>query len=392
MNLRYFSRSLSPDFLALYTSRSISFIAIGFFGIFLPIFIYQVAGNNLVPVVLFYLFTSLFYVLLLPLAMRLINRIGMKRSLIFGTLMGAGYLGTLGLTNEENWQVYLSLTAVGLIIFRLFYWIPFHTDFAVFTDKGHRGREISLVESTRRLFGIFTPVIAGAIIARFGFEVLFLLAVVLYMAAVIPLTRIRRVNERYVWSYRQTWREFFSPKRRAMIWAFVANGAETGIGFVVWPIFLYLLLEGNYFEIGALSTLIVAATIALQLWAGKYVDSIDRTKLLRIGSSLYALGWIIKIFIITSFQIFLVDAYHRVMRIFMMTPFDALTYDIAADEGHYVDEFTVLKEMAVHLGRVIIFAVVLVLFVVFAMKIQWIFIVAALASLAINALRVEKNL
>ncbi|HHH12400.1 MAG TPA: MFS transporter, partial [Candidatus Moranbacteria bacterium] len=284
MRLNYFDRSLSGDFLALYCSRAISFVAIGFFGVFLPIFIYRISGENFSVVILFYLLTSLFYALLLPAVMAVINRIGMKRSLIIGILFGAGYLGTLGLTDERNWPWLLSATAVGLIAFRLFYWIPFHTDFAVFTKKDTRGREVSLLESTRRLFGIFTPIIAGAVIARFGFEVLFFLSVALYLLAVWPLSKISRVNERYTWSYAQTWRELFSVRRRRDFYAFLASGAESGIGLVVWPIFLFLLLEGNYFEIGALSTLIVAATIALQLWAGKYVDSIDRAKLLRWGT------------------------------------------------------------------------------------------------------------
>lgn len=387
--LNYLGHTPTQGFMALYFSRAIIYIAIGFFGLFLPIFLYQTTGEDLVSVVIFFLATSTLYAILLPAAMRIINRTGLKRALIFGTLMGAGYLGTLGLMTEENWHVALPLTAVGLVVFRLAYWVPYHTDFAEFTSATSRGREISMQESTRSFIGIFTPLIAGAIIAQFGFGVLFLIVVILYIVAVFPLLSLPQVNETYQWGYIQTWRKFCAPKRRNMVLAYIANGAETGVGMVIWPIFLFILLDGKYFEIGALSAVIVAATIGLQLLVGKWADKMDKTKLLHIGSTLYAFGWIIKIFIATAFQIFLVDAYHRIMRIFMNTPFQAMTYDIAADEGHYIDEFTTIKEIAVHIGRVFVFALIILLFTVLDLPIEWIFAVAAVAAVSINILQVK---
>ena len=43
------------------------------------------------------------------------------------------------------------------------------------------------------------------------------------------------------------------------------------------------------------------------------------------------------------------STYHN-CRVFAKTPFDALNYDIAADHGHYVDEYTVIREMAIAIG------------------------------------------
>ncbi len=387
----YLDHKPSQGFMALYFSRAIIYIAIGFFGLFLPIFLYKTTGENLVAVVVFFLVTSLLYAIILPAAMQVINHTGLKRALIFGTLMGAGYLGTLGLMTEQNWMIVLPLTAVGLVIFRLAYWVPYHTDFAEFTSETSRGREISMQESTRSFIGIFTPLIAGAIIAQFGFGVLFLIVVILYVIAVFPLLSIPKVNETYQWSYKQTWQHFIEKDRRNMILAYIANGAETGVGMVIWPIFLYILLDGKYFEIGALSAVIVASTIILQLWVGKWADKMSKEKLLHIGSTLYAFGWIIKIFIATAFQIFLVDAYHRIMRIFMNTPFQAMTYDIAADEGHYIDEFTALKEIAVHVGRVLVFGLIIFLFAIVKLPLEWIFAVAAVAAVSINILQVKHD-
>jgi len=64
---------------------------------------------------------------------------------------------------------------------------------------------------------------------------------------------------------------------------------------------------------------------------------------------------------------------------------------LAADQGHYVDEYTVIKEMAVQFGRIIMISVViLLLYLSFAL--QWVFILAALASLAFNLIPAEEML
>ena len=75
--------------------------------------------------------------------------------------------------------------------------------------------------------------------------------------------------------------------------------------------------------------------------------------------------------------------------IFTKTPFDALTYEKAADQGHYVDEYTVIHEMAIQYGKVLM--LLFVLFLTLFFNIEWTFILAALASLAMNFLATEEG-
>ena len=72
-----------------------------------------------------------------------------------------------------------------------------------------------------------------------------------------------------------------------------------------------------------------------------------------------------------------------------MTPFDTLVYEISADEGHYIDEFTVLREMALTFGRVITLAVVA--FLLLFVSLEWTFIIAAGASLLLNAICIVRR-
>jgi len=164
----------------------------------------------------------------------------------------------------------------------------------------------------------------------------------------------------------------------------MANGAENAVGIIIWPIFIWKLLEGDYAAVGTVSSLIVVVTIVLQLTVGKYTDIFDKRRMIHWGSFLYALGWIAKIFVLTSFHIFIAGAYHKFVQIFKDTPFDALNYEIMADHGHYVDEFTVLKEISVQLGKTLMLLFILLIALSFGLN--WTFALAALASLFINFL------
>jgi hypothetical protein len=91
---------------------------------------------------------------------------------------------------------------------------------------------------------------------------------------------------------------------------------------------------------------------------------------------------------VSSFQIFITATYHNLSKIFIRTPFDVLTYEMAADEGHYVDEFTVIHEIAVSLGKAGM--LLLVLFVSMFVSLQWTFILGALSALLYNTIEFNK--
>ncbi|MCA9354620.1 MAG: hypothetical protein KC877_03825, partial [Candidatus Kaiserbacteria bacterium] len=122
----------------------------------------------------------------------------------------------------------------------------------------------------------------------------------------------------------------------------------------------------------------------IQLMLGKHLDkgSDSKARTLKIGSSLYALGWIFKIFVLSAAQVFFVGLYHNIVKIFTKTPFQAILYDMSAEQGRYIDEYTVMREMAGHSGRTL--ALLAVAALSFYIPIGWTFVIAAVASIALN--------
>jgi len=387
---KYFNKSLSKGFVRLYTGKTIVMIATAMLGIFLPIFLYNLFNKNFQAVIIYYGLGYLFYGIVVSLGVKFLNKFGFRNALRTSVILGMIFYIIFYFIDQNNLKYLIPFSLLISVLYRLLYWLPYHVNFAKFTNKKTRGRQVSIIEATRSVLGVFIPLIAGLIVSYFSFDILFIIAIALYLLSGIPYLTISRTREKFVWTIRETWKQFFSKKRRKTVLAYMADGSENIIGIVVWPIFIYQLLDGNYFKVGAISTLIIAISVITQLFLGKYMDlRVKKEKVLKWGSFLYSFGWLVKIFISTTFQLFIVGAYHSITCIFLRTPFDALTYEIAADQEHYVDEFSVLREMAIQFGRVLM--AVLIILISFFFAIQWVFILAALASMVFNLLEKKNN-
>lgn len=382
----YFDAPLSHGFITLYISRLIVLITPALLGIFVPIFLYLSFGENIYYLLAFFLVASLLYVVVMPAAMPILNKIGFRRSLIISSIAGA-LLYYLYYLLEENVTIAIIVALIiTILIFRIFYWLPFHVSFTLLGDRQNRSRQISVIAATEMILKIFLPVIAGIVIAGYGFNILFFVASVALIVTIIPYSLLPRTSQNYTWSYRQTWRELFSSKNTSFVLAYLAIGIENTISILIWPIVIFGIVEGSYLEVGALSTLIMLATALLQLFFGRYIDkTMKKKKTLRVGSTLYSLGWLGKAFITTAVDIFIAGIYHRIVSVFTMTPFNAIAYDISADQGHYIDELTALREMAVHLGRIVTIIVIALLTLV--VTLQWVFLIGVAAALGLNLIK-----
>lgn len=244
---------------------------------------------------------------------------------------------------------------------------------------------------TITLLGVVGPAIAGYIIQTYSIHVLFFVSVVVYLLSMIPFAMVPRTNERFSWTYKRSWKELFSKTNRGVVLASIAVGAEDIVGSTIWPIFIFVLLKGDYFQVGVLQSFIVGITVILQLLFGHYLDRLGKKRsMLKASSVLYSIGWIIKIFVATAFQVFVAGLYHKITKVLSDTSYDAIFYETAADQGHYVDEFTVLSEMAINVGRVVGTGAIILMLVFLSLK--WTFILGACASLAFVTLSATQTI
>ncbi len=386
----YFKGDVPHGFTSLFVSKTLMFVASGLLGVFMPIFLYELFDDNFQHVMIWYLVGSFIYLILIVYGAQLLNRLGFKRSLQISALLGALYYTILFFVDKDSWRQLLPIALLVITFWRITYWLPYHVKFTQLSDKKNRGKQLSLMLATASILGVFAPLIAGIIIVKFDFNILFAVATILFVLTFIPFVTIPRVHEKFTWSYSKTWRELLKKKNQSLVVPLIANGAENVVGVLIWPIFIFNILDGNYFETGAISTFIIGVTIIVQLSTGSYIDGKGKKKTLRLGSALYSLGWFIKIFVATGFHIFAAGIYHNIVKIFTQTPFDTLVYEMAADQGHYIDEFTAIREIAINIGKVLMLIVALGISLFYSIEVTFIF--AAVSSLLLNMVYINKHI
>lgn len=145
---------------------------------------------------------------------------------------------------------------------------------------------------------------------------------------------------------------------------------------------MYAIFNGQYLEIGAFAAIIVVIGLVLELAVGRETDKLSPAKLLKYGTGIYALGWVWKGLVETVVGVFAASTFHNVGAILLRTPMDTLMYEQAADSGHYIDEYTVLREIALNIGRVLMLLFLILITSQFSLGAS--FFVAAVVSLGIN--------
>jgi YQGE family putative transporter len=383
LKFNYYRNCFSQGYVSLFTGRTLQLVGYSLLGLFLPVYLLINFNGRVEYVLGFFLISYVLYFIFLPWGAQILNQIGIRRSLRASVFLFSAYYAALFFL-KINLPFFITLALTFVVLGRILFWMPFHTDFAKFTDKTNRGKSLALLGATATFLGVIMPIVSGFLIGHYGYNIVFILAIAIYLCSFIPLLTLPSTHEKFSWTYAQTISQLFAKKNRKLILSNMAYGAENEVALIIWPIFIWQALSGNYLVVGILSSLIVFATIIMQLAVGNIIDTWDKRKMMHWGSLLYAVGWLAKVFVLSSFQIFIVGTYHSFTQIFKDTPFDALNYEYMADQGHYVDEFTVLKELAIQIGKIII--LIFAIFVALNFGLNWTFALAALASLFINLL------
>lgn len=372
---------------ALATNRLLGFTASSVTGMFLPIFLYEFFGMSIQLVLLWYAINFIVKIPFQVWGAKIFSRTGLVPSMILGVLgimlfYWMFYLLDAGST--INPYTLMGVGIFGLMIVSVFYWSPFHIDFAEFSSKTHRGKQVGIFYAVQRFISVIAPLLAGWIITQYGYKINFALALVIVSTSIVPLLFLPPFKVTYEFGFFESFQKLFSKKFRGMTTSMMAYGAENIVGFAVWPIFLFSIFDGDYLNVGVFTAVIVVISLALEVFIGRASDKFSPTRMLKMGTGVYALGWVWKGLVETVVGVFAASTFHNLGSVMLRTPMDTLMYEQAADSGHYVDEYTVLREIALSMGRVTMLLFLILVTLYFSISTS--FFIAALASLGINSL------
>ena len=325
----------------LYVSIAIRAFALSLIGLFIPIFLLT-AGYSLTLTLIFFAATTITHVIFTFPAAKIASRFGFKHAILFSSpILILAHLGLYGL-DVFQWLFYP--TAIFFGISSALFWIGYHVDFAKFSDKKRRGREVGFSRVVSILFYSAGPVIGGSLILIVGFKVIFLAVSILLMASAIPLFMSKDIHSQTKLSLKGT----FKKRSIKDTLAIAGFGAERA-AYVLWIIFIFFTVLGEqYTLLGSVVSLSLLLGAIFIFIIGKFSDSYRRL-VLRVGAISNALVWFFKSLVSTGPQVFLVDAFYGATQSMMLVPFDAISYDKANKQG--IIRYLIYREMVLNTAR-----------------------------------------
>ncbi len=370
----YFSKHPSRGLKGLYWSVGLKGLGLAAFTLFEPIFLYTL-GYSLSKIILFYILIYGIYILIMPLVVRLVGRIGFEHSIFYSQFILVAYF-ILFLSIKAAPELFY-VAPIAMALYKSMYWPAYHADFVLFSQDGQRGREVSGIETLNMLVYIIGPVMGGLVLEISSFTILFSIVAIIVVLSSLPLLRIKEVHSRVQFRYRQVFRRMVDKEHRRSFFAYLGFGEEL-IVLTIWPVFIYLVI-GDYLEVGSLAAVATFATSIVVLLLGKFSDSYKRVSLLKFGSVLYFITWLIRGLARNAWQVVSLDTGSRIAKEMLFIPLQSITYTRARQTE--VLTHAVFFEQSLSVGKVLAGFVALLIFSFFAEPWLPLFIVSGLFSL-----------
>lgn len=328
----------------LYVSMAMKTFALSLIGIFIPIYLYQI-GYSFQNIFLFFAMVAFVSLIFLFPAAKISYRIGIKHAILLS--MPFLIVFFLLLFSLERFQWSLMFMALFAGIHGSLFWFAYHLDFSKFSRKKARGKQIGFSYILMGFVTVLGPLIGGLILSFFGFKVLFIIVSFLFFISTIPLFMSREFHEPVSFSFQG----FFRGQKFKDIAAYLGNGAETRLGTIVWPLFIFVFILGSrYISLGAVVSLAFFFSLIITILVSRFSD-IKRRLVLKAGSVFNSLVWIGKSFVVAPLQVFVLDAFYGASQASMHIPFEALNYDKTNDNNRA--KIILQREVYIKLGGAI---------------------------------------
>ena len=326
-----------------YITQVLYGIAVGLIAVFVPIYLLDL-GYALPQALMFIIISKVFAVITSPVAAWLTYRIGFKHTILIRIpFFLASYLTLYALSYSSlHYFVPAAITGVSVTL----YWIPVHMIFKHYSHAESRGKEVSKFESFPQMFRIAAPALGGIIAASLGFPVLILIALGLVCISTVPLF----VSEDIKSTREFKWMDLFDLGAHRFIFATMADGFANMAALVLFPILIYTTLESTE-TLGYITSLgsIIYALSTLNI--GRIIDKGERREWLRLGAILFGMTIIIRPFFSTAAGFAGVIILGALANSIYRTCLNTTMYEAANRLGDKGDEFIVVREIFLNLGR-----------------------------------------
>jgi len=331
-----------PGLTGLYLNSVFRNLATGLIGIFIPVFVYKIAGGW--PG-LFSFFLTRETVLILttvPIA-TLIKKLGPDWLIALGAL--ALFFCLIFLIQSQTNPIFLKWAAIFLGITIPLHWLPYHLAFSWESSRHFLSRQVANQKIISKLATAAAPLIGGILATIFGFSGLYLAAGAILLLSIIPIF-IDQYNRRgEAVSLSEIKQVIVNPKLQPIWWGFFGTGLETAIYSIFLPIFLYQALD-SLEQIGLISTVSLVISLITLSYLGKKTQKAEK-RVFRFGVVASLPFWLILNFLSSFSLLAIFNSLYQITTQAVWIPVDTLVYRWGRKKEK---SFFIIRNIAIRLG------------------------------------------
>lgn len=348
----YLQHSLRHEIRELYMTIAIKNFAFSMITIFEPIYLYNLYHS--IPLVfLYYGMIYTLYVIALPLGGKAAARYGFEHCIFYSIPFAILYFLSLSQLPNNNWLMPVAILLC--VTYKTLFWPSYHTDFAHYSKIGYKGREMSALSMVSTIATMLGPLVGGIVIAKFGFEVLFVFVSLISLISVLPLFATIEKFEPHNFSYWKAFKRIASPYgkyRRKDSLAYFGYGEEVIIT-TGWSVFVFLIIE-KFYLMGILASTEVFIIAFITLYVGKLSDTLNsqsKKRLLDLSTIFYAISWFLGPFVGNWLGILMIDILSMITKLGINYPLYTFVYNGGGDDHKGFLKYMVFYEMSLSIGK-----------------------------------------
>lgn len=356
---------LLPGYSGLYLTSAFRNLAMSLISLFIPLYILKLT-QSIESIFIYYALYHAFVVLFVYPVAIVIRCLGIDFVSVLGTVGRVLFIYFLVSAEIHPMNLWWSAIAWGLTV--PLSWLPFHYAFTVAEQEdGKYGKEVSRLQIIYKITGFIGPAAGGIMIALYGFQVLYALAIILTIVSGFPLVfdRIKAKGMRL--SFTKISRHLARRERRKFWFSFAGGQLEAAVIGLAWPLFIYLTVN-NYEILGLIKSAAIFVSIILVWSLGKWIDNKGKS-ILSLGTVINSFNVLVRPFLSGVFALFLIDSAYSLTSDLVATPFESAFYEEAVKMRKL--EFMTEREFVIHFSGM--FACLLV-GILFYLKAGWFYI------------------
>ena len=172
------------------------------------------------------------------------------------------------------------------------------------------------------------------------------------IVGLLPILLTPDRYEGFSWGYRETFGQLIGRAHRRIVLSSIADGIQGVALLLIWPLAIFLVVAWSYELLGLILSFTLLVILAIRQ------IHIGRGRRLRLLSSLpvrvaiVSSAWIGRMLVFDPASIIIADAYLHAGDPKIST--DHGTFEQTSDAGHFIDEYTVVRETGLLIGRILL--------------------------------------